>query len=222
MVSVDDIKHEALEMLRDVDEGKELDEKEIALMSLAVRASPSVLDKEGARSFAIKALDAGASSEEVHEVLVLISGLGVHTLMEGSRMLAGVLQERGSDILEVPLDQNRQKLWDQFVGDDSFWDVMGEEVPGFLDALVRLSPEAFKGFMEYCAVPWRTAALRARVKELISLAVDASPSHRYLPGARLHILNAIKLGVGRRAILQALDISENAPIHEGVDRHRRH
>lgn len=222
MASLDDIKREALELFRGVDEGKELDEKEIALISLAVRASPSVLDMEGARTSTTQALDAGASSDEVHETLVLISGLGVHTLMEGSTMLASVLQERGSDILRLPLDENRQKLWESYVGDDPFWDVMGKEVPGFLDALIRLSPEGFKAFFEYCAVPWRTAALRARTKELISLAVDASPSHRYLPGVRLHILNALKLGVGRLAILQALDIAANAPVHQGVDSHVRH
>ncbi|WP_428399590.1 hypothetical protein [Marinobacter salarius] len=219
MVSLDDIKREALELLPAVDDGKELDEKEIALISLAVHASPAVLDMEGARTFASKALGAGASSEEIQETLVLISGLGVHTLMEGSRMLTDLLQERGSDILNIPLDGAREKLWSNYVGDDPFWDVMEKEVPGFLEALVRLSPEGFAAFFEYCSVPWKTAALRARTKELISLAVDSSPAHRFVPGARLHIMNAIKLGVGRGAILQTLEIAANAPLHEGVQRH---
>lgn len=120
MVSLDDIKREALELLSGADEGKDLDEKEFALISLAVRASPAVLDMEGARTFASKALGAGASSEEVQETLVLISGLGVHTLMEGSRMLTDLLQERGSDILNVPLDGPSEKLWSNYVGDDPF------------------------------------------------------------------------------------------------------
>ncbi|MNG36489.1 hypothetical protein D3C84_1235290 [compost metagenome] len=68
----------------------------------------------------------------------------------------------------------------------------------------------------YCAVPWKTAALRAYLKELISLAVDAAPSHRFMPGLRLHLANAVQLGVGRKAILQALAIASDAPLHRGI------
>ncbi|MCY1311013.1 hypothetical protein D9M70_612650 [compost metagenome] len=93
---------------------------------------------------------------------------------------------------------------------------MEQQVPGFLDALLRQSPEAFEAFFKYCAVPWKTAALRAYLKELISLAVDAAPSHRFMPGLRLHLANAVQLGVGRKAILQALAIAADAPLHRGI------
>jgi hypothetical protein len=33
---------------------------------------------------------------------------------------------------------------------------------------------------------------------------------------RLHLANAVRLGVGRNAILQALDIAAAAPAHRGV------
>ena len=47
------------------------------------------------------ALDLGVTPGQLHEVLVLVSGLGMHTLMEGSRSLAAVLRERGSDVPEI-------------------------------------------------------------------------------------------------------------------------
>jgi alkylhydroperoxidase/carboxymuconolactone decarboxylase family protein YurZ len=89
------------------------------------------------------------------------------------------------------------------VGDDPHWVRMEAEVPGFLDLLLRPSPEGFEAFFVYCAVPWKTRALRARTKELISLAVDSTRARRYLPGMRLHIAHAINLGAGKTTILQA-------------------
>ena len=77
-------------------------------------------------------------------------------------------------------------------------------------------PEAYEAFFAYCAVPWRTGAVRGRVKELMSMACDATPTHRYLPGMRLHLGNAVALGYGRTAILHALDIAAAAPAHPGV------
>ncbi len=102
------------------------------------------------------------------------------------------------------------------MGSDRYWDAMENEVPGFLDALLRLSPEAFEAFFVYCAVPWKTSALSTLTKELISMAVDAAPTHRYAPGMRLHLANALRLGAGKAAILQALDIAAQAPPHRGV------
>jgi alkylhydroperoxidase/carboxymuconolactone decarboxylase family protein YurZ len=55
------------------------------------------------------------------------------------------------------------------------------------------------------------------VKELAAIACDAAPSHRFRPGFRVHLKNAIKLGLGRIAIFQALDIAAAAPAHPGTD-----
>lgn len=214
-VSVEDLRAEALGMLEDVIEGDPLDPRLAALVAVGVCASVTALDTEGTRTFTIRALDAGASAAQVHETLVLVSGLGVHTLMEGSPQVAAVLRERGGCAFEGELDERQQVLWDRHVGSDPYWDDVEREVPGFLDALLRLSPEAFEAFFAYCAVPWRTGALRAMEKELISLAVDATPSHRWAPGMRLHLMGAVRCGAGRAAVLQALDIAAAAPVHNG-------
>ncbi|WP_226944550.1 carboxymuconolactone decarboxylase family protein [Pseudomonas sp. FME51] len=216
MILIADIDRVVKEELKEIEGGEPLSTLDVLLINLALRASPSVLDVNGIEEYTHLALDAGATAAQVHETLVLVSGLGVHTLMAGSPIVAAVLHERRDPSMAAPLDSRQQKLWSTYVGDDPFWDSMEMEVPGFLQSLLRQSPDAFEAFFQYCAVPWKTAALRAYIKELISLAVDACPAHRFLPGLRLHLKNAIQLGVGRQAILQTLAIAAAAPVHEGV------
>lgn len=215
-VTLRDVRAEAVRLLKTVPDGEPLGDQAAALIGLAVRSTATALDMSGARKYAEHALDLGATPDQVHEVLVVVSGIGVHTLMEGSRQLADLLRERGASELAAPLDERRMRLWARYVGDDPFWKRMEVEVPGFLDALVRLSPEAFEAFFMYCAVPWRTAALPPVTKELISMAADATPSHRYLPGLRVHLVTALQLGAGRTAVVETLDIAASAPAHRGV------
>lgn len=216
MVSLEDVRNEALALLLNVPGGAGLDGMTASLVGLGVHASAANLDNDGIERYTSAALDAGATGAQVHEVLVLVSGLGVHTLMEGSRRVARLLSERGDPAIAAPHDDRRKALWAQYVGSSGYWDGMESEVPGFLDALLRLSPEAFQAFFEYCAVPWKSRALDKASKELISIAVDATPNHRYLPGMRLHLANAIALGVGSAAILEALAIAAGVPPHPGV------
>ncbi len=216
MTSLEDVRSEAIALLQGVARGERLDAMTEALVGLAVHASVANLDTDAIERFGAKALDAGATGAQVHEVLVLVSGLGVHTLMEGSSRVARLLAARGDVAFEAPLDARSSALWEQYVGSSGYWDAMENEAPGFLAALLRQSPEAFQAFFQYCAVPWKSGALGRATKELASIAVDATPQHRYLPGVRLHLRNAIALGVGSAAILGALDIAAAAAPHPGV------
>ena len=90
------------------------------------------------------------------------------------------------------------------------------EAPGFLKGLLALSPDGFETFFEYCAVPWKTRWVDAVTKELAAMACDGSTSHRYRGGLRLHLRNALKLGAGRLAVMQALEVAATAPLHRGL------
>ena len=153
---------------------------------------------------------------QIQEIISLVSGLGVHSLMVSARRLAELAAARGDALLDQPLDADRQALWDRYIGNDPYWVAFEQDVPGFLDALIRLSPVQFKAFHDYCAVPWKSGSVRALTKELAALATDASPTHRYMPGFRMHLRNALKLGAGRKAILETLAIAAAAPWHRGV------
>lgn len=213
-IGLTELRAEADRLLAAAPQGNQLGEIEQALVRYAVCASVATLDFKAGDAHAARALDLGATPDQLHEVLVLVSGLGVHTLMEGSRGLAALLQARGRSLPEV--DAERSALRARHLGSSRFWEAFEQQVPGFLDALLRLSPTAFEGFMHYGALPSRTNHLQPVVRELLSVAVDATPGHRYMPGLRLHLRNAVALGAGRRALLEALELAAAAPAPPGI------
>lgn len=216
MISLQDIKIAAAKLLHGIEDGAPLDAKNAAVIAFSVHAAVTSLDREACIQLSDDAIAAGASAEELHEALVLVSALGVHSLMEFSPLLLQHLRRANGTKTITPLNKQQQKIWNEYVGDDPYWVRMEELAPGFLGALLRFSPEAFEGFFRYCALPWRSGLLPALTKELIAMACDASTSHRYLPGLRLHVANAIKLGAGKSAILQTLDIAAKSSAHQGV------
>jgi alkylhydroperoxidase/carboxymuconolactone decarboxylase family protein YurZ len=213
--SIDEVREQALALLDGVDPGDPMDAATAALIGFGVDASLPALDSPGTRRHADAALAAGASAPQLSEVLMLVAGLGVHSLMQGARDLEAVLEERGQTD-HAPLDERRRRLWDEHVGSDPYWEGFERQVPGFLEALLRQSPDSFEAFFAICAVPWRMGTLPARTKELIALATDSMPAHRYLPGVRIHVLGALQTGAGRLAIEAAIEIGAAAAPHEGV------
>jgi len=216
MLTLDEIHAEVSRRLAEHPDGDALDARTAALIAFSVRASVSTLDLESCEPFIQEALRAGANSDQLHEALVLVSGLGVHSLMEGSARLARLAAEQGPEARAPELNDHQRRLWQTYVGDNPYWQGMEAQWPGFMEGLLRMSPEAFEAFFLYCAVPWRSKSLTPLTKELISIAVDASTTHRYLPGLRLHLANALKLGAGRKAIMETLEIAARAPAHKGV------
>jgi len=216
MISVTDVRQHALKLLEGAPAGEGLDEISRILIELAAAAAVTSLDVERIEFYAARALAAGATAEQVHEVLVLVSGLGVHTLMMGTRTLGLLLLQAGDSRMTSRLDERQAELWRARVAGDPFWDSVEREIPGFLDSLLRLDPIAFDGFFQYCSLPWKTHTLSAMTKELMAMAVDATPTHRFLPGVRLHLRNALQLGAGRVAVLGALELAAKAAPHVGV------
>lgn len=214
MITLKELRDEALRLAQDAPSGAALDDATAELLAFAVRISVTTLDAQGAQVHAQRALQAGMTPAQLHEAVFLVSGLGVHSLFEGTRLV----QRLGdADSAAPPADDpQRRQLWDTWVGQDRYWQGFEREVPGFLPALLQASAPGFEMFFRYCAVPWQSGLLSPLTKELVSMAADATPTHRYLPGMRLHVRNALKLGATREAIVQALDIAAAAPVHPGV------
>lgn len=210
-IALEDLWALANRALAGVDDGASLEAKDVALIRFGLASSVTALAPTAIAETMDLALREGASAEQLQEVASLVSGLGVHTLMATAARLASAT---GIDVR--PLSGDKQALWDRHVGDDPFWAGFERELPGFLGAMLRLSPDQFVAFFGYCAVPWKSGTVRARLKELIAMACDATPTHRFLPGFRLHLVNAIALGVGRIQILETLELAARAPQHEGT------
>lgn len=199
-----------------LEEGATLAEQDRALIRLGLAASVTSLDRDAIDSAVRDAFRAGASPAQVQEVVSVVSGLGVHSLMVTAAMIVDVAREAGFD-LDATLDEADRARWSARIGDDPFWADVERELPGFLEAMLRLSPIQFDAFFDYCSVPWKSGFVRARLKELLAMACDATPAHRFMPGFRLHLRNSIKLGAGRLAILDSLELAAAAPQHRGVD-----
>ena len=212
----------SLEELRDlarqaVQEPKEpLGPLDLQLIGVGVSASVTSLDRQAVAQSIAGALATGATPPQIQEILSLVSGLGVHSLMVASTVLVEQARASGFAIPET-LTPEQAKLWDKHVGDDPFWAGFEDQLPGFLRAMLVLSPDQFEAFFQYCAVPWKSGQVRARIKELTAMACDATPAHRFLPGFRLHLANAIALGAGRLAIEQTMAIAAGAPVHAGTE-----
>lgn len=201
--------------LESVDLGDPIDELERSLIRLAIAASVTSLNGPAIEETVDEALEAGASSAQIAEIVSLVSGLGVHSLMSTARVIAKAAKAHGKP-LEAELSDHQKQLWQKFVGENAYWVAFERAMPEFLETMLRLSPDQFEAFFLYCAVPWRDACVHARTKELAAIACDTTPAHRFLPGFLLHLENAIAIGVGRRAILEALDLAANAPPHIGT------
>lgn len=209
MVTLQHVRDEALRLLEGVPQGAPLDEATGHLVAFSVRMSVTTLDAAGAAIHAQAALRAGVTSEQLREALFLVSGLGVHSLFEGLR-----LTQPAAEVQD--LDEGQKALWDKWVGSDRYWQGFEREVPGFLQGLIAASAPGFDAFFRYCAVPWESGLLAPLAKELIAMACDATPTHRYLPGMRLHLRNALKLGGGQALVLEVLDLAAQSPAHPGV------
>jgi alkylhydroperoxidase/carboxymuconolactone decarboxylase family protein YurZ len=215
-IDLADLRALAAASVIDAGEGEPMSAMEAALLRLGLAVSVTSLDRFIIRSRIGEALALGASVTQVQEVVSLVSGLGVHSLMVSAVDIVEQAALAGQEI-DQAFDDRRARLWAQHIGDDPFWSAFDRETPGFLRALLLLSPDQFVAFIDYCAVPWKSGSVRARLKELIAMASDATPTHRFLPGFKLHLANALALGAGRAAIMQALDIAAAAPPHVGTN-----
>lgn len=213
-ISMEQLREDTVALLQGAPQGDPLSPLVEAFIQYATRISVPTLDAEAAQAFAEECLDHGATLEQLHEVLTLVSGLGVHSFMEGSEKLAQLARQRG--IHPAIEADTATEILNRWTGGSTYWETFNEHVPDFLEALARLSPSALEGFMMIGALPSKTRTVPAATKELISIAVDAMPTHRYMPGLALHVHNALKLGAGSREILSALDLAKATPGHRGV------
>jgi alkylhydroperoxidase/carboxymuconolactone decarboxylase family protein YurZ len=216
-LTVELIGQEVMQLMAGAPEGNGLDRPTARLVELAVRSCATTLDLPGTRVHLRLALDAGVTGEQVQEMLVLISGLGIHGLIATSGIVADELRQRGEPAVVGGLDAQRSERWEQVLNGDGREARISAIAPDFWPNLVRLSPEqTVQAVMDYRAAPWSGTALSTLQREYIGIAVDTMPSHRFLPTLRMHVQRARELGAGQAAVRQVLDIAAAAPEHRGV------
>jgi alkylhydroperoxidase/carboxymuconolactone decarboxylase family protein YurZ len=193
-----------------------LDLKTQSLISLAVSAASTHLHVPHIHRHTRAALLAGASREEIVEVMCLTSTLGIHACNIGVPVLVEVLREAGRDIPEGMngMSASQWELRDQFTEKRGYWHAFWEE-------FLRFDKEFFGAYLEFSSVPWRPreededrieagegkGVLEPRVKELVYCAFDAAATHLYRPGLKLHMQNVLGLGGTVEEIMEVLELA---------------
>jgi alkylhydroperoxidase/carboxymuconolactone decarboxylase family protein YurZ len=179
-----------------------LDPKVKELVCLAVDAAATHMYAPGIREHVRRALDLGATKEELLEVLQLTSTLGIHASTVGVPLLLEALGDR-----EVPpLDERRTALKADFEAKRGYWH-------GFWDGLLELDPDFFEAYVGFSSYPWEHGELEPKVKELIYTAFDASATHMYIPGLRQHIENALGYGATPAEVMEVFELASTIGIH---------
>src|SRR5580658_9833031 len=81
------------------------------------------------------------------------------------------------------------------------------------DPLLDIAPDYFAAYAKLSSVPWKTGTLSPKVKELLYIAIDASTTHMYEPGLRVHIRNALRYGATRDEIMEVYELTAVLGVH---------
>jgi alkylhydroperoxidase/carboxymuconolactone decarboxylase family protein YurZ len=182
-----------------------LEPKVKELVCVAVNAAATLLFEPAIRTHIRRALELGATKEELLEVLQLTSTLGIHASTVGVPVLLEALGDR-----EVPpLDERREALKTDFEAKRGYWHE-------FWDGLLELDPDFFEAYGRFSSHPWTHGVLEPKVKELIYTAFDASATHMYVPGLRQHIENALAYGATPAEVMEVFELASTIGIHACV------
>ncbi|MEM5403400.1 carboxymuconolactone decarboxylase family protein [Paraburkholderia unamae] len=177
-----------------------------AFIALAADACATQLHEPGVAHHIDEALTGGATREEVMEVLELVSTIGIHTSNVGVPVLLEVLEEAGLRSGPAALDERQHTLKVAFETNRGYWHPTWE-------GLLELDPDMFEAYVAFSSVPWRTGVLSPKVKEFIYCAFDASSTHLYVPGLKLHMRNALRYGATAEELMELLEIVSTTGIH---------
>ena len=175
------------------------------LILLAVNASATHLYVPAITAHMKNAISEGASSDEVLEVLEMVSVIGMHTCSTGVPIL---LEELAAAGMSPPkqLSSRQQDVKDRFLKERGWWS-------DFLEAMVILQPDLLEAYVGYSTVPWKRGAIPPKIKELVYIAIDAQTTHLYVEGLRSHIRNALKLGATAEEITEVFALISGMGFH---------
>jgi alkylhydroperoxidase/carboxymuconolactone decarboxylase family protein YurZ len=200
--TVDAAYAEAAARLAEVPEGNELlDPKTKALILLSLDAAVTNLVSDDLRAGIADALAKGATENQVTEVLELTSVLGIHATNISVPILLEELAARGEGLdADRVVTERERTLKEEFVAVRGYWSELW-------DGVLALDPDFFEAYFKFSAVPFKDGELTPKVREFVFIAIDASTTHLYQPGIRIHIRNALELGASAEEIMQVIELT---------------
>ena len=104
------------------------------------------------------------------------------------------------------VNQTKEQLKEEFIKNRGYWSKFWEDV-------LELDSNFFSTYSRFSSVPSKNNALSPKIREFIYIAIDASTTHLYLPGLKLHMENALTLGATRDEIMEVLELTSVLGIH---------
>lgn len=171
--------------------------KEIELICIAIHVACTNLNAAGVRRHIRAALEAGATRDEILELIKMGAALAIHSCSLGAPILleeamaAGVQPAGLGKGAPTPFCDHMQAIgqW------NTAWDPFFELDPVWTDQFFAIG-----------AAIYQKGVLSPKFIELLSIAYDASFTHMYAPGTRRHIKGALQLGATTEEIMEVLKL----------------
>lgn len=174
-----------------------LNARERALIQVALAATATHLYRHGLESAIDSAFDAGATVDEIQEVLELTCGVGMHTMIEG---LPPFVNELGTPEDDASIREARERVRADFEARRGYWS-------DFWETVLEMDHEYLARYTDLSANPWERGSLDPKFREFVYIAIDASTTHLYTPGLSAHLENAIEYGATRDELLEVLELT---------------
>lgn len=178
--------------------GEVLERRFKELVHIAIDCTTTHLYHRGTRSHINNAFDHGATLDEVLEVIVLTSTIGVHSSTAGASLVRDVLHPD----LELDADDPDESIADRL----KYW---SEDVA----ALEHLDREHLDHYAELVSLAWETGPLEPVEKHLILLATEITPTRLNEEAARTHVENAHEAGASEAEILAVIQTASVTGVH---------
>jgi len=108
--------------------------------------------------------------------------------------------------MDEDLTPRQKEIKEKFVKARGYWTPVW-------DPLLKLDPDYFEAYTNFSSKPWVKGVLPPKVKELIYIAIDASCTHLYLNGIRVHVKNALRYGATKEEIMEVFELVSILGIH---------
>ena len=184
-------------------EAAHLDPKVQALVAVALSATVTQLDAHEIHHAIERAVEIGATRDEILCVLQLTSVIGLHSCSVGIPILAECARAAGLEGWVAPYTPRQHAIVRKFESEGP----RPRPVDAMFDAIVRADPAYFERFAAFLDAPWQSDALKPEVKELVYIAIDVACTHLYVDGIRRHITAALSQGTTPAEIFEVIQLA---------------
>lgn len=188
-----------LNLSTQADQTRNLAPKVQEFVRIVYNNTPAIrVDEDKTRQHIRRALNYGATFEEVMEVLQIVSTVGVHSVIKG----VPTLTEEASvpEVKDEEVIADKDRVRDYFIEKRGFWD------EDLWEKFLQQDHEFLEAYADFSAHPWEEGVIEPKVKEFIYIALDIGTPHFFIVGLGPHIQNALDHGASPEEIMEVFEL----------------